>query len=609
MRVGKKVLVLLVALTGLGALQAGPAAAQGADLFVETSVSTASPTVGSRLTYTHAVSLVAGSVATNVTLTDMLPPGTTYDSQGSDSRCAVDTCGSTVTCALGSLGASTSVAVAVIPNGTGPIANVAGVAANEYDPVMANNTSVSLLDVGAAALCCISGTILLSGNGLLDVVVLAGGRSGRTNANGQYQICDVASGTQPVTPSLAGYTFSPPSRNVSVSGTDVTGVDFTATANKYRVRGRVTLGAGGPGLSEVKVMTCSSSVFTNVDGYYETPQTCTHGEVYTVDPSRPGYSFSPRFELVIINAGDINGVNFIASPGAFSISGTVMLGLVRLADVEVTAGSRSAITDSSGSYLISGLAGDATYSVVPARYGYVFTPASRDVPIGGASVTAVNFSAALFTVLTISPTSGPTAGGTVVAVTGSGFGPGATVTVGGVPATNVIFESPTAIRATTPPHPLAGVVPVVVTNPGGGVATGALSFEYQAPAATNRFHPITPCRAVDTRNPNGPFGGPAFTAATPRNYDLRGLCGIPATAQALELNFTVVGPNVEGALQIAPTGIPPSLDLIPFETGMTRAQFLSVPLIGATPGSFTVRAMPATANVHLVIDVFGYHAP
>jgi uncharacterized repeat protein (TIGR01451 family) len=523
MRVGKRVLVLLVALSGLGAFRAGPAAAVGSDLSLGTSVSTGSPTVGSRLTYTHTV--VAGSAATNVTLTDMLPPGTTFDSPGSDSRCTVDVCGSTVTCALGSLGASTSVAVAVIPNAAGPIANVAGVAANEYDPVMTNNTSVTLLDVGGAATRCISGTILLNQSGLADVLVQADGRSDWTDAAGDYQICGLSSGPQVVTPTLVGYSFSPPSQNVPAGGANETGVDFDATANKYRVRGRVTIGLGV--LSGVTVTACSTSAVTDAGGWYATPASCTHGEVYTVQPSRPGFFFSPPVAVAWIEAGD----------------------------------------------------------------------------------ATVNFSAALVTVLTISPTSGPTAGGTVVTVTGSGFESGATVTFGGVAATNVIFDSPTVLRATTPPHPLAGVVPVVVTNPGGGVASGAQSFEYQAPAATNSFHPITPCRAVDTRNADGPFGGPAFTAGASRTYDLRGLCGIPATAQALEVNFTVVGPNVEGAIQVAPTGTPLSLNLIPFEAGMTRAQFLSVPLIGSTPGSFAVRAMPATANVHLVIDVFGYHAP
>ena len=53
--------------------------------------------------------------------------------------------------------------------------------------------------------------------------------------------------------------------------------------------------------------------------------------------------------------------------------------------------------------------------------------------------------------------------------------------------------------------------------------------------------PVTPCRVVDTRNPNGTFGGPAISGGTSRSFPLpQGGCGIPATATAYALNVTVV---------------------------------------------------------------------
>jgi hypothetical protein len=54
------------------------------------------------------------------------------------------------------------------------------------------------------------------------------------------------------------------------------------------------------------------------------------------------------------------------------------------------------------------------------------------------------------TLTSISPTSGPSAGGTVITLTGSNFASGATVLVNGVPATGVTFVSSTQVRATTP---------------------------------------------------------------------------------------------------------------------------------------------------------------
>jgi hypothetical protein len=69
------------------------------------------------------------------------------------------------------------------------------------------------------------------------------------------------------------------------------------------------------------------------------------------------------------------------------------------------------------------------------------------------------------TVVGVTPTSGPVAGGTEVAVSGANFAAGATVTIGGVAATNVRVISSTSILAVTGAH-AAGAVDVVVTVSG-----------------------------------------------------------------------------------------------------------------------------------------------
>ncbi len=58
------------------------------------------------------------------------------------------------------------------------------------------------------------------------------------------------------------------------------------------------------------------------------------------------------------------------------------------------------------------------------------------------------------------------------------------------------------------------------------------------------FYPVTPCRVADTRNPNGPLGGPYIAGGQERDFPiLASTCGIPATAQAYSLNFTAVPYN------------------------------------------------------------------
>src|SRR5882724_13029749 len=73
------------------------------------------------------------------------------------------------------------------------------------------------------------------------------------------------------------------------------------------------------------------------------------------------------------------------------------------------------------------------------------------------------------TIQSISPNVGPAGGGTQVTLRGTGFLPGATATVGGAAATNLVVLSDTTITATTPPG--SGAVDVVVSNYDGQSST------------------------------------------------------------------------------------------------------------------------------------------
>ncbi len=85
------------------------------------------------------------------------------------------------------------------------------------------------------------------------------------------------------------------------------------------------------------------------------------------------------------------------------------------------------------------------------------------------------------TVASVTPASGPIAGGTGVAITGTNFASGATVSFGGTPATGVSVVSGTSITATAPAH-AAGAVDLVVTNSNGQNGTLPNGYTYNAPA-------------------------------------------------------------------------------------------------------------------------------
>lgn len=86
------------------------------------------------------------------------------------------------------------------------------------------------------------------------------------------------------------------------------------------------------------------------------------------------------------------------------------------------------------------------------------------------------------TVSTIVPSSGPTAGGTAVTITGTNLSSTTSVTFGGTAATSFTASSATQITATTPAH-AAGAVDVVVTTSGGS-ATSTGGFTFVAPMPT-----------------------------------------------------------------------------------------------------------------------------
>jgi acid phosphatase len=104
---------------------------------------------------------------------------------------------------------------------------------------------------------------------------------------------------------------------------------------------------------------------------------------------------------------------------------------------------------------------------------------------GGQNATSTNgysyATAPAPTVSGVNPTSGPTAGGTSVTISGTNFAAGATVTFGGSAATGVIVNNSTTITATTPAH-AAGAVDVVVTNSNGQNGSKTSAFTYTAPA-------------------------------------------------------------------------------------------------------------------------------
>jgi hypothetical protein len=116
------------------------------------------------------------------------------------------------------------------------------------------------------------------------------------------------------------------------------------------------------------------------------------------------------------------------------------------------------------------------------------------------------------------------------------------------------------------------------------------------------YYTVTPCRAYDSRAV-GAAG--ALAAGTDNAILVAGYCGIPATAKAVSLNVTVVGPSAGGHLRLYASGTPRSgTSSISYASGQTRANNAVVSL--GTDGALIVHVTQPSGTMQVVIDVNGY---
>jgi Beta-propeller repeat len=149
--------------------------------------------------------------------------------------------------------------------------------------------------------------------------------------------------------------------------------------------------------------------------------------------------------------------------------------------------------------------------------------------------------------------------------------------------------------------------PTVIPMQGspGGVADAfvlSISAPLQISSATH-FVPVTPCRIADTRNTNGPFGGPAIIGGTARDFVIpNSACGIPSTAVGYSLNVAVVPRGTLGFLTLWPSGqSQPLVATLNSIDGRTKSNAAIVPA-----GASGAVSVFATDTTDLILDINGY---
>ncbi len=164
---------------------------------------------------------------------------------------------------------------------------------------------------GAVALVSAEAIYSISGNaGLAGATVSwTGTSSGSTTADGSgnFSITGLTVGSYTVTPSAAGYTFSPPGASETITGSNITGVNFTATqTTTYSISGHAGIANAIVSYSGAG----SGQVVADADGSYSILDLLNGA--YTITPSKTGFVFSPTSRNETISGADTPNVNFTA---------------------------------------------------------------------------------------------------------------------------------------------------------------------------------------------------------------------------------------------------------------------------------------------------------
>lgn len=138
-------------------------------------------------------------------------------------------------------------------------------------------------------------------------------------------------------------------------------------------------------------------------------------------------------------------------------------------------------------------------------------------PAGTSAVTTADhftFVTPVPAITSVSPTSGTTAGGTTVTITGTHIGNASAVKFGLTNATSFIQVSETSITAIAPAH-VAGTIDITVTNPGGTSATSAADqYTFVTPIAAPTITGLSPNTGPIAGGTAVTITGTAFTSAS-----------------------------------------------------------------------------------------------
>lgn len=191
---------------------------------------------------------------------------------------------------------------------------------------------------------------------------------------------------------------------------------------------------------------------------------------------------------------------------------------------------------------------------------------------------------------------GPTAGGHASLFQAGTFPPVPTINFNA--GTTLANGARIRLAPTTPDISLNYFSPIA------GASTHALVdvYGYFKSDAPLQYRPITACRAVDTRSADQ--GGPALTAPSTRNFQIRGNCGVPLTAKAAAVSVTTVDQAGQGFLAVYPSGTSHlGASFLNYTAGQGALANGGIVALSTLPDDLAITTANAT---NVIVDVYGY---
>ena len=478
---------------------------------------------------------------------------------------------------------STSQIVAVSPSGTSGISDVHVTASGGTSIVSSEDQFTYVPTPTVTGLVTASGlpsggtTVTINGTGLADATAVTFGTNSATivsdtdtqlivltppSSLGIVDVTVTTPGGTSVTSSADQFTYVPPPivSNISPAGGPVAG--------------GTTVTIQGTGLANATAVNFGSIPATIVsDSDSEIVATSPPGAAGAVDVTvvtvRGTSLTSAADQFTYEPAPTVTAINPVDGPamgGSYvTITGTNLAGATA-----VYFGATAA------SYFFIGSDSEIVASSPPGTTGTV------DVTVQTTSGTSVTSSADQFTYLaaptvsSLSSSTGPTAGGTSMTITGSGFTGATDVDFGSTQVTNFVINSDSQITVTSP-EGTAGTVDVTVQATGGISATSPADEFTYGPGAVPTVNSISPAA--------GPLAGGTTVTITGTNF-------AGSTAPIVDFGTnpgTVTSFSTTQIVAISPAGVEGTVDVTVTATGGTSAT--------STGDQFTYQALPSITSI------------